>query len=306
MKKLNLNKALRIFFSNALKITMSSPGQAFSFLKTLIWMGRAARLRAKWKKQDVHVPPIIIFSVTHQCNMECRGCYDRTFHAEDEEEIDDEKLRAIVQEAKELGVSFFVIAGGEPFMRPALLEVTQDFPEIIFLVFTNGVLIKDKEIRALKKQKHVIPLVSLEGSEQDTDQRRGEGTFRAVQVLLGEMKREGIFFGTSLTLTRHSFPTILDQEYIHNLVEAKSRFFLFLEYTPTEEGTEDWVLSQAQRDQVPALLDSYRKRFPALFIAVPWDEEDVGGCLSALLGSNGEKRGGSSQHDSACGKIFPP
>ena len=46
-----------------------------------------------------------------------------------------------------------------------------------------------------------------------------------------------------------------------------------------EPGTEDWILSDEQHDKVSELMDTYRKQFPALFIAVPWDEEEVGGCV---------------------------
>ena len=156
MNKIDLNKALKIFFSNALKIGISSPSQAFSFFKTILWLGKAARLRAKWKREKIHVPPIIIFSITDQCNMDCKGCYDRAIHTSDEKEISSEKLRSIIHEAKELGVSFFVIAGGEPFLRPEILDITKDFPQIIFLIFTNGILIESNEIDTLKKQKNIL------------------------------------------------------------------------------------------------------------------------------------------------------
>ena len=60
-----------------------------------------------------------------------------------------------MSEAKDLGVSFFVIAGGEPFLRPVLLDIMKEYPEIIFLVFTNGTLIDDKiivrDIEEIKK-----------------------------------------------------------------------------------------------------------------------------------------------------------
>lgn len=284
MNKIDLNRALKVFFSNALKIGISNPSQAFSFFKTILWLGKAAHLRAKWKREKIHVPPIIIFSITDQCNMECKGCYDRAIHTSDEKEINSEKLRSIIHEAKELGVSFFVIAGGEPFLRPEFLDITKDFPQIIFLIFTNGILIESNEIDTLKKQKNVIPLLSFDGSEMDTDERRGVGTFQALRKILNNLKEEGIFFGTSLTLTRSNFSTILEPNYIKDFVQLGNKFFLFLEYTPIEQGTDDWVLSDEQRDQVSELLNTFRKKFPALFIAVPWDEEDVGGCLSAGRG----------------------
>jgi MoaA/NifB/PqqE/SkfB family radical SAM enzyme len=283
-RQIILNKSLIVFFTNALRITVKNPLQAYSFLRTLLWLGKAARLRSKWKKQGFVIPPIIIFSITNRCDLKCKGCYAQLFHPSSEEELSDEKLRIITEEAKELGVSFFVIAGGEPLMRPVMLNIMKDFPEIIFLVFTNGLLINDKSIITFKKHKNIIPLISLEGNEEDTDSRRGKGTFEKLQNTMALMKEKDIFFGNSLTLTSQNFDLVMDEHFIIKLVDGGCKFFLFLEYTPIEERTEDWVLNEHQRGRMITLLQKYRAKYPALFIGVPWDEQDVGGCLSAGRG----------------------
>ncbi len=279
-----LNKSLLIFLKNALTITLRNPGQAFSFLRTLVWMQQAARLRNRWKNQGYMIPPILIFSVTNKCNLSCPGCYNQSFHDSDGNELSDEKLWEIAAEAKELGVSFFVIAGGEPFMRPVLLDIMKAYPEIIFLVFTNGTLIDDGMIMRFKNQKNVVPMISLEGNQVETDERRGEGTFEQLQKTMTRMHELSIFFGLSLTLVRKNFETITADDFIGKCAELGCRFFLFLEYTPTQEGTDHWVLTDEQRNQVRSLMADYRKKYPSLFIAVPWDEDDVGGCLSAGRG----------------------
>lgn len=279
-----LNKALRIFFADALRIALRNPAQVLAFFRTLNWLRKAATLRSLWKEQEVPVPPIIIFSITNQCNLKCAGCYNQAFHHSTDGELSEENLRSITGEAKELGVSFFVIAGGEPFMRPEFTEIMKSHPEIIFLVFTNGLLISDELVDTFKKHRNIVPLISLEGSSEDTDRRRGEGTFTTLKNIMSQMAQNNIFFGSSLTLTRKNFTTILDINYTKNLIDAGCKFFLYLEYTPTADGTEDWVLTLDQRDQVMDIMRSFRSRFPALFIAVPWDEDDVGGCLSAGRG----------------------
>lgn len=281
---MGLNKALRIFFTDALRIAIKSPAQAFSFFRTLNWMRKAAHRRAHWKEMNVVVPPIIIFSITNRCNLQCKGCYNQSFHHANDGELSDEKLRDITHEAKELGVSFFVIAGGEPFMRPEFTEIMKNYPEIIFLVFTNGLLIHDEMIDTFKKHRNIVPLISLEGDKQDTDQRRGQGTYGQLFDTMGKMNRKGIFFGSSLTLTRANFSTILDDDYTKNLVDSGCKFFLYLEYTPITEGTNIWVLTPEQRDEVRNIMHHFKSKYPALFIAVPWDEDDIGGCLSAGRG----------------------
>jgi len=279
-----LNKSLRIFFKDALYITLRKPGQAFTFIRTIRWLKKAARLRNQWKEKGYTIPPILMHSITNECNLTCPGCYNKSFHQSDGNELSDEKLWSLAAEAKELGISFFVIAGGEPFLRPVLLDIMKAYPEIIFLVFTNGTLIDDEMIKRFKKQKNVVPMISLEGNQQETDERRGEGTFELLQQTMAKMKKVGIFFGLSLTLVRKNFETITAEEFIAKCRKTGCRFFLFLEYTPTQEGTEDWVLTENQRSGVSDMMQHYHSKYSSLFIAVPWDEDSVGGCLSAGRG----------------------
>jgi len=287
MKKKNiipLNKALKIFFRNALWVAIKNPSQSFSFFRTIIWQGKAAKLRSKWKKQGYHIPPIIIFSITNQCDLQCKGCYAQIFHPSSKNELSIDKISGIIQEAAGLGISFFVVAGGEPFMRPEILDITENFPQIIFLLFTNGILINDELIVKFKEQKNVVPLISLEGDEKETDERRGKGIHEKLQVIIRKLKNNNIFFGVSLTLTKPTFDTLTNHQYIQDLVNLGCKFFLFIQYNSVEEGTEALLLTKDQRNEVMNLINSFRAKFPALFIAVPWDEEEVGGCLSAGRG----------------------
>jgi MoaA/NifB/PqqE/SkfB family radical SAM enzyme len=201
-----------------------------------------------------------------------------------------------VREADDLGVSFFVIAGGEPLMRPEILDIAEGFPRVLFLLLTNGVLLDEQTVSRLVRLRNVVPMLSLEGAASETDERRGSGTYARLMEGMQRLARNGSFFGCSITLTRGSFTTVFTDEYIAGLVRAGCRFFLLLDYTPTEEATAEWVLSDGQREEVGSRLRALRKRYPALFIAVPWDEVDAGGCLSS---------GRGFVHISASGDVEP-
>jgi MoaA/NifB/PqqE/SkfB family radical SAM enzyme len=100
-----------------------------------------------------------------------------------------------------------------------------------------------------------------------------------------QLKSRHLFFGCSVTLTRDNLPTALSDDYVRGLTKAGCRLFLLPEYTPVDESTEDWALSQPQREQVASRMPALRRRHrSAVFVAVPWDEEMVGGCLSAGRG----------------------
>jgi MoaA/NifB/PqqE/SkfB family radical SAM enzyme len=279
-----LNESLNVFFKDALRVTFRNPSQAYFFLRTVLWQKKAARIRSNWEKQGIHIPPIMIFSVTNRCNLHCKGCYHQALRQSPQAEMGEDKLRSIVAEAKELGIYFVVIAGGEPLVRREILDITKGFPEIIFLLFTNGLLINEEILMRLRGQKNVVPVISLEGYETDTDERRGKGVYQGLQRIVRKFKGQGIFWSVSLTVTRSNFTTITNEQFVKNLVSLGCKLFFFVEYTPISEGTEDWLLTDEQRASLLTIRNSLRSRFPALFIAVPGDEEEIGGCLSAGRG----------------------
>lgn len=279
-----LNDALKIFFKDALKISIKHPSHALYFTKTIRWQKKALKTREKWEQKGTHVPPIMIFSITHKCNLNCKGCYEKAIRSTLKKELTDDQLRNIIKQAHELGISFIVIAGGEPFMRPGFFEITKDYPDIIFTIFTNGLLIDDKVLKTMKKQKNIIPLISLEGCEEETDDRRGLGIYKRLQSTMEKIKSQEIFFGTSLTLTKNNFDTILSESFTQDLINTGCKFFLFLEYNPIKPGTNKWMVTTEQRKKTMNIIKSFRDKWPALFIAVPGDEEEIGGCLAAGRG----------------------
>jgi len=279
-----VNDALRIFFKDAVRIALTSPSQSVFFLRTYRWQNKAAKTRQKLELQGLHVPPILVISVTSKCNLHCAGCYHQALRSKPDAEMSDERIERLVNEAKELGISFIVLAGGEPLMRPNILDISKETPEIMFLMFTNGLLLNEQILERMASNKNIVPLLSLEGYQIDTDGRRGTGVYNQLLKSIDKLKNKGLFWGTTLTLTRTNFAEVTDETFIKKLVDSGCKFFMMVEYTPVIAGTEDWVLSEEQKSKVIAIRNGFRKKFPAMFIALPWDEEEIGGCLSAGRG----------------------
>jgi MoaA/NifB/PqqE/SkfB family radical SAM enzyme len=177
-----------------------------------------------------------------------------------------------------------VIGGGEPLVRREIVDITRKFPEIIFLVFTNGLLIDDGLLKKMKKQNNFVPVISLEGYEEETDGRRGKGVYHHLRNTAKKLTGKGIFWSVSITVTRSNFDEITGNQFIEDLRDLGCKLFFFVEYTPIREGTEDWILTKRQREDLIARRDSFRSQYQALFIAIPGDEEEIGGCLSAGRG----------------------
>ena len=279
-----LNKALAVFFRQAVTVSLKDPSQSFYFVRTVRNQQHSATLRASWKKKGVHVPPIMIISVTNRCNLHCQGCYHRALRDVSRAEMSEDRLRAVIKEGRDLGISFMVLAGGEPLVRPGILSIVRDYPDVIFFMFTNGLLIDDAMASRFKGLRNVVPLISLEGFENETDGRRGGGVFADLQKAVERLKRNAIFFGTSITVTRQNLDTVSSPGFVQSVTELGGKLLLFAEYTPVDAGTEDWVITDQQRIELADRVQSLRRQYSALFVNVPGDEKDFGGCLSAGRG----------------------
>jgi len=279
-----LNRGLRVFFSQFVRASLTRPKLAVFFAATVVRQLLSARMRAKWKKHGLHVPPIVIFSITDRCNLRCKGCFAQAIRTGPSEELSDSDIARIIGESVELGVSFVIIAGGEPLMRPEILDIAGSFPRTMFLLVTNGLLLDAPLVARLRTQPNTIPVLSIEGNEAETDGRRGLGVHERLRRRMCELKTAGVFFSLSLTVNRANFNTVTDSQFIADAIDSGCGFFLFLEYTPVREGTESWVITEDQRKRMGAIVNALRSRYRAVFIAVPWDEEDVGGCLAAGRG----------------------
>jgi MoaA/NifB/PqqE/SkfB family radical SAM enzyme len=291
-----LDRGLRVFFSEFVRVSLRRPSQAGFFARTLLWQSRAARRRARTTRDGVHVPPIAIFSITNRCNLRCKGCYAQAIRGESGDALTPQHLRDIVAQAEELGISFFVIAGGEPLTRPEIVDIARAHPRMIFLLITNGTLLDAQLIGRLKTQPNTVPVLSIEGTSQQTDDRRGVGVYERLRSTMADLRRAGIFFSLSFTVTRDTFDTVTDPAFLQQAVDQGCKLFFFMEYTPLRAGTDEWVITDTQRSRMSGLVASFRSRFPAVFIAVPWDEEEQGGCLAS---------GRGFVHISAAGDLEP-
>ncbi len=197
----------------------------------------------------------MIFSITNRCNLHCKGCYHHALQRTGKQEMSADKLRSIFSEAGSLGISFCVLAGGEPLVRKEILDITREYPKILFLVFTNGVLIDDDVIRKLKGRQNFIPVISMEGYEDGTDGRRGKGIYQRLQHIIEELGNKHMFWSVSLTVTRSNFKEVTDKGFIHINAEGDVEPCPFAPYS--DANLMDTSLKEAlQSDFLKMIRDS--------------------------------------------------
>ena len=122
-------------------------------------------------KQGEVFPAFLYLSIINSCNLRCQGCWVDVTAPRNMIPLDE--LNRLVNDAREHGNSFFGILGGEPFLHPNLMDFLAQHPDCYFQVFTNGQMITEKVAKQLRQLGNVTPLVSIEGTEEVSNLRRG-------------------------------------------------------------------------------------------------------------------------------------
>lgn len=271
--------------AQAVRIISSDPALLIPGTVILHHQKKAAAVRKNHEREGLMVPPIMIASITSRCNLACAGCYMHGRHEKPAPEMSREVLAGVVEQASDLGVSVIVIAGGEPLVRAEeILTLAQAHPAVLFPVFTNGLLIDDAVAAAIAKHRNIVPVISFEGFREETDARRGKGVYDRLLAACSRLKQRGIFFGVSVTTSRDNFPRVTGEAFAREMLAAGARVITFVEYVPMEPGTENLVLTDEQKKVLQIVLADFNRKFPALFIGFPGDEDQYGGCLAAGRG----------------------
>lgn len=278
------NKELISLFKLMTRIIYKNPSYFKTYLLILDFQKKSIAKRKSYMKEGISVPPIAIFSVTNKCNLNCAGCYANAQNRCHEDEIDIDIIKKTINEGKELGIATFLLAGGEPLLRKEIFEIAKNNSEIIFPVFTNGTLIDDDIMFSFKYTKNLFPVISLEGNQTFTDDRRGEGIFKRTFELMEKLYRNGIIFGISLTINKNNYNSVVNNNFIKKLYNNGCKAFFFVEYVPTNEEDIQTCLTGEQKSSIPETMESLRNEFNAIFACLPGDEEKYGGCLAAGRG----------------------
>ncbi len=181
-------------------------------------------------------------------------------------------------------MSVVALAGGDPLTRPEVLDVAGEFPQLTFVVVTNGSLFDPHVLDTFTRHRHIIPVLSLEGMEAATDERRGCGVFARAHAAMEALRSRGLFCGASITVTRVNFAQVTSRMFVRDLVSRGCRLFFYVDYVPIEAGAERLAPSPAQRSAETLTMLLMRREFPALFLSASAGERAYGGCPAAGRG----------------------
>lgn len=273
----------------SLKAALCDPREAAFIIKFAAAARKASRIRAAAEKAGEHIPAFLIASITSRCNLHCAGCYSRCNHATTDstpsEQLTAGEWLGIFREAAELGISYIILAGGEPMMRPDVIHAAAGVGNIMFPIFTNGTHIGEEEQKLFYKYRNLLPVISFEGNEEQTDSRRGRGIYRQLMALMDAFHDKGVPFGVSVTVTSQNIMHIAAGDYIKDLGARGCRLAVFVEYVPTSNTDRHLAPGEKERTLLEeAVTRQQQKNEEMIFLSFPGDEKASGGCIAAGRG----------------------
>lgn len=240
-------------------------------------------------------PPFLYVSVINSCNLRCQGCWVDV--AAKQSKIDRAAMHRLITEAKAMGNKFFGILGGEPFMHSELLDVFADHPDCYFQVFTNGHFITDEVARTLRQVGNVTPLISVEGNEIVSDERRGRG-----QVLSKTMEglqnclKHRVMTGVCTSLCQSNFD-LLSEKWLDRLIEMGVFYTWFHIYRPVgPDAKPELALTPAQQLECRKFVVEMRTKKPIVIVDAYYDGAGKALCPAVT---------GFTHHISPYGDIEP-
>jgi MoaA/NifB/PqqE/SkfB family radical SAM enzyme len=261
------------------------------------WKGMLSvqKFKSRLKKGE-YFPPFLYISVLNSCNLRCQGCWVDVDKPQVKIELKD--LNQLVNEAKVHGNRFFGILGGEPFMYPELLEFLEEHPDCFFQIFTNGQLITEKVAKKLRKLGNCTVLVSIEGTEVASDERRGKPkvlsrTLKGLDYLIANK----ILTGVATSLCQTNIEDLLTEEWLQNLIDRGVHYAWYHTYRPVGPKIHDELaLRPDQARKVRQFVVDMRSKLPLALIDAYYDGKGQALCPMAT---------GISHHISPGGAVEP-
>jgi MoaA/NifB/PqqE/SkfB family radical SAM enzyme len=212
--------------------------------------------------------------------------------------IDPAAMHRMIAEAKAAGNSFFGILGGEPFMHPQLLEILAAHPDCYFQVFTNGQFISEDVARQLRAMGNVTPLVSIEGTEIISDERRGRPqVYSRSMAGLENCLKHKLLTGVCTSLCQTNIDDLLSEAWVDRLIEMGVMYMWYHTYRPVgPDAKPELALTPDQQRRVRQFVVDTRATKPICVIDAYYDHAGQALCPAAT---------GFTHHVSPWGDIEP-
>ena len=285
------------YILSALKDIDPRIGKAFfrNFLINASLLSGTTRHKLR-KQYNCNIPFAILMDPTSACNLNCIGCWAAQYGKKQSMSL--ETMDDIIKQGKKMGIHFYAYSGGEPLIRKGdIIKLCDMHKDCIFTAYTNGTLIDEEFADEMLRVKNFIPAISIEGFEDETDSRRGKGTYKAVVHAMEILKKKKLAFGASCCYTSRNTEVIGSEAFFDDLIAKGAKFIWLFTYIPVGvDAVPELMVTADQREFMYHQVNNFRKTKPIFSVDFWNDGEYAGGCVAG---------GRRYLHISSAGDIEP-
>ena len=257
------------------KVLMSLGYEAF--------LSGTSEIRRNREKYDCNIPWLILFDPTMACNMHCKGCWSGTYGHK--ASLTYEEMDKIVTEGKDLGVHIYMLTGGEPTVKMnEIFKLAEKHQDCFFALYTNSTLIDDEMAERVRQLGNITFMISIEGTEETNDNRRGNGHYQAAMRAMDILKEHGIIFGTSVCYTRDNVEAVTSDAFFRMLEDKKARFGFYFHFMPVGNNAVPEIMPTVEQRKymIHRIREVRRAKDGFGFFPMDFqnDGEAMGGCIA--------------------------
>ncbi len=250
-----------------------------NFLVNSVLNGSQTRRKLQ-EKYDCNIPWTLLMDPTSACNLHCKGCWASEYGHN--LSLSYQQLNDIINQGKKLGMYMYIYTGGEPLVRKEdIIRLCEKHRDCIFLSFTNATLIDEAFIDDMLRVKNFIPAISVEGFENETDMRRGKGTYKKVVEAMALLKENKLPFGFSTCYHKENAEIIGSERYFDDMIQRGCKFGWLFTYMPVGASAVPELMATAeQRAYLYYQVRKFRATKPIFTMDFWNDGEYVNGCIA--------------------------
>jgi radical SAM protein with 4Fe4S-binding SPASM domain len=211
--------------------------------------------------------------VTNDCNLRCTHCYVSSGDYVPPKEMGTDEILGLVDQARDLGVTRFLVTGGEPFMVRDIYDIIRHITaESDLVVLTNGLYFTERAIARLKQnlgRGRFSLQISLDGPTAELhDAVRGKGTFDKTVKALTRIVDHGFEVAVSTAVSAHTVDHMPEMTRLVGRLGARAHHILWMQewgraidnkpalMVPPERVTEVMRACKAVGDEVSVTIDN--------------------------------------------------
>ncbi len=167
-----------------------------------------------------------------------------------------------------------------------LFDMLEKHKNSYFMAYTNSTLIDKSAAKRLSSLGNFSPAISVEGFEKETDERRGEGTYKKILAAMDNLKEAGVPFGVSATPTRYNADLLFSDEFLDFYFNKKFAMYgWYFQYMPIGRNPsfELMVTPEQRYRMLKRIWKVVEER--KIFIGDFWNSGTASdGCMAAARG----------------------